>query len=57
METNNGSADRCEALAAQLTTEAEDGWRFEAVHPADGRGFSFVRVFDEAGFEVGEMRP
>lgn len=53
----NGSRERCEALAAQLNTEAEDGWRFEAVHPPEGKGYSFVRVFDEDGFEVGEMRP
>jgi hypothetical protein len=55
MDSKNTSAsrERCEALAAILTT---DDVRCEVVSPPAGKtGASFVQVFDEDGKRVVEL--
>ena len=49
------SAEKANALAAKLMAEDTDGWTYVAVHPQDGKGYSFVNTYDEDGLLLGKI--
>lgn len=52
-QNNLYSRETAERIAAELTSEDEDGWRYTAKHDPTGKGLSLVEIFDEKGEFVG----
>lgn len=44
-----------DAVAATLNADAEDGWKYTAVHAHDGKGWSTIDIHDEDGHLVGKI--
>lgn len=47
--------EKANQIAAEMTAEDCDGWKYTANHDPTGQGFSFVEIYDETGEFVGRL--
>lgn len=46
-------------IAAKLNAESHaedgDGWDYKVIHDPTGKGYSFIEIWDDEGYEVGRL--
>ena len=46
---------RADEVAGELNENEEEGWSYRVQHDPKGTGSSFVKIFDDEGFYVGNL--
>jgi len=47
--------EAAEIIAREMEEGDEDGWTYRAIHAPEGKGLSFIEIYDEDGKYVGRL--